>query len=53
MRDRVKTVMRYSGPWMLGRHPVLALLHKLDGLRKVEAPTRKSRPSVSRGNPCP
>ena len=53
MRDRVKTVMRYSGPRMLGRHPVLALLHKLDGLRKVEAPTRTKRPSVSRENPCP
>jgi hypothetical protein len=38
--------MRYAGPRMLGRHPVLALLHKLDGLRKVEAPARGRRPTV-------
>ncbi len=33
MRERVRTVMRYAGPRMLYRHPVLALLHLLDGLR--------------------
>lgn len=27
MRELVRTVMRYSGPRMLIRHPVLALLH--------------------------
>ena len=31
MRDRVRVVMRYAGPRMLLRHPVLALLHLLDG----------------------
>jgi hypothetical protein len=46
LRERIRKVMRYSGPRMMGRHPVLALLHKLDGLRKVEAPTRTGRPSV-------
>jgi len=34
MRDQVKTVMRYAGPRMLFHHPILALLHMLDGLRK-------------------
>jgi hypothetical protein len=48
IRDRVKTVMRYSGPRMMGRHPVLALLHKLDGLRKVEKPSRTRRESTAR-----
>jgi hypothetical protein len=32
-RNRIRTVMRFSGPRMLWRHPVLALLHILDGLR--------------------
>lgn len=42
MRDRVRSVMRYAGPKMLLRHPVLTLLHMLvDGRR--EAPRRPSR----------
>ena len=32
MRERVRTVMRYAGPRMLIRHPVLAVMHLLDGL---------------------
>ena len=35
MREKVRHVMRYSGPRMLKRHPVLAILHLLDGLRKA------------------
>jgi len=35
MRERVRTVMRFAGPRMLLRHPLLAVLHLLDGLRKV------------------
>ena len=35
MRDSVKQVMRYSGPRMLLRHPMLSLLHLLDKFRKV------------------
>ncbi len=41
MRERVKQVMRYAGPRMLTRHPVLALGHILDKLRKV--PDLKSK----------
>jgi predicted amidophosphoribosyltransferase len=33
MRARVRAVMRYSGPRMLRRRPVLALLHLFDGWR--------------------
>ncbi|MFA5354136.1 MAG: nitrous oxide-stimulated promoter family protein [Thermodesulfovibrionales bacterium] len=33
MRLRVKEVMRYSGPRMLLRHPVLAVMHSIDGMR--------------------
>ena len=30
IKDRVKEVMRYAGPRMIYRHPILALLHQLD-----------------------
>ena len=33
MRERVREVMRYAGPHMIWRHPVLALLHVQDGRR--------------------
>lgn len=32
MRDRIKEVMRYSGPRMLRRHPLLAVMHQIDSL---------------------
>lgn len=35
MRERVKVVMRYSGPRMLLPHPLLSLGHMLDKLRPV------------------
>jgi hypothetical protein len=35
MRAKVKEVMRYSGPRMLFRHPVLAIRHMIDGRVKV------------------
>lgn len=31
MRERVRVVMRYSGPRMLKRHPFLAVAHLVDG----------------------
>ncbi len=33
MRERVRLVMRYAGPRMLYRHPLLAARHLLDGRR--------------------
>ncbi len=44
MRERIRVVMRYAGPRMLYRHPILALLHLLDGLRKE--PVRPERATV-------
>ncbi len=42
MRERVRVVMRYAGPRMLARHPVLAIRHLLDGRRaKPLRPLRK------------
>jgi predicted amidophosphoribosyltransferase len=34
MKERVKAAMRYAGPRMLWRHPVLALRHWIDGRRQ-------------------
>ncbi|HEX9907478.1 MAG TPA: nitrous oxide-stimulated promoter family protein [Thermoplasmata archaeon] len=31
MRERIRAVMRYSGPRMLYRHPILSIRHKMDG----------------------
>ena len=33
MRERVRAVMRYSGPRMLLHHPLLALRHMMSGLK--------------------
>ncbi|MFH1662375.1 MAG: nitrous oxide-stimulated promoter family protein [Chloroflexota bacterium] len=35
MRQKIRTVMRYSGPRMLFRHPVMAFRHLMDGRRKT------------------
>jgi hypothetical protein len=42
MRERVRAMMRYAGPRMLSRHPVLALAHIIDGRRKVPELPRKA-----------
>lgn len=34
MREKIRGVMRYSGPRMIRVHPILAAVHLLDGLRK-------------------
>ncbi|MBI5505225.1 MAG: nitrous oxide-stimulated promoter family protein [Deltaproteobacteria bacterium] len=42
MREQVRVVMRYAGPRMLLRHPVLAIWHLIDGRGEVpELPRRK------------
>ena len=49
MRAYVREVMRFAGPRMLLRHPVLALAHLLDGLRKpVDLKTAKSKLNASK-----
>lgn len=37
MRERVRIVMRYAGPRMLWRHPVLAIAHLVDGRHEAPA----------------
>jgi hypothetical protein len=41
MRERIREVMRYAGPRMLRRHPLMALQHLWDGRRKEP---RRARP---------
>jgi Nitrous oxide-stimulated promoter len=40
-REAIRTVMRWAGPRMLRRHPVLALAHLLDGKRAAPALPRR------------
>lgn len=43
-RERVKAVMRYAGPRMLLRHPLLSVLHLFDKRRPIPKLTpRKKR----------
>ena len=34
MREQIRKVMRYAGPRMLLRHPIMTLWHMLDGRRR-------------------
>jgi hypothetical protein len=43
MRAQIRAVMRYAGPRMLCRHPILTLRHMIDGLRSEPFPPRKKR----------
>jgi hypothetical protein len=42
MREQVRLVMRYAGPRMLLRHPVLGIAHLIDGRRPAPALPGKS-----------
>ncbi len=42
-RDQAREIMRYAGPRMLFRHPILAIAHQLDGLRKARHPCEFTR----------
>lgn len=53
MREKVRIVMRYAGPRMLRRHPILALWHLLDGRRQEPRYQKAQKPTVEeakRGN---
>jgi hypothetical protein len=42
MREQVRMVMRYAGPRMLRRHPLLSIAHLVDGRREApELPKRR------------
>lgn len=46
MRARIRTVMRYAGPRMLVRHPLMALQHMVDGFRNE--PIRSPKTEIGR-----
>jgi len=41
MREKIREVMRYAGPRMLWHHPLLAIGHMIDGLRKEPGPKKE------------
>ena len=46
MRERIRVMMRWSGPRMMLRHPVLAIRHVLDGRRPAPLlPGRRPGPA--------
>jgi hypothetical protein len=48
-RERIREVMRYSGPRMLLRHPLLALAHMIEGRREApELPRGRGRVQLKR-----
>jgi len=48
MRERVRVVMRWAGPRMLLRHPILGIRHQLDGRRPAPMlPGKPKRPTES------
>jgi hypothetical protein len=49
MREEIRAVMRYAGPRMLYRHPIMTLQHMIDRRRKV--PVRSPRASATATNP--
>lgn len=51
MRDQIRAVMRYAGPRMLWRHPILALEHLWDGL--FRRPKRRLGPRFGRATVRP
>ena len=42
-KSQAREIMRYAGPRMLLRHPILAIAHQLDGFRKVRHPRELTR----------
>lgn len=40
MRERIRHVMRYSGPRMIWRHPILAVQHLLDEINNQPKPRK-------------
>ena len=46
MREQMRVVMRWAGPRMMLRHPVMAIVHLIDERRPV--PTLPAKPAKSR-----
>jgi hypothetical protein len=48
MRERIRDVMRFAGPRMLLRHPILTVCHMLDGRKEPPELPQKKRRKASR-----
>jgi hypothetical protein len=45
MRENIRTVMRYAGPRMMWKHPVLTIFHFIDGKKETPViPGKASKP---------
>lgn len=42
-KEQAREIMRYAGPRMLLRHPLLAIAHQVDGFRKAKHPRELTR----------
>ena len=51
MREKVRAVMRWAGPRMLLRHPVLAILHLADGRRPAPKLPQPAKSRQAGGDP--
>ena len=49
-RQEVRRIMRYSGPRMVWRHPIRALTHSFDKLRRVLHPMEMRARGKSQGH---
>lgn len=48
MREQIRAVMRWAGPRMLLRHPILGIAHIIDEHRPVPAlPAKRSKPGIT------
>lgn len=52
-KAQAREIMRYAGPRMLLRHPLLAISHQLDGLRKARHPNELTREQRLGSKPAP
>lgn len=50
MRERIREVMRYAGPKMPLRHPILSILHYLDGRRPTPRKAKLAKHRSRAGN---
>jgi len=51
MREQVRVVMRWAGPRMLLRHPLLGILHLIDGRRPAPRLPEKPQKHQGQGGP--
>lgn len=50
LREKVRSIMRFAGPRMLRRHPLMAIRHLLDGRRRPPDPAAARSLSPPAGN---